>query len=285
MRTKQNGLVLGIILSAIIYMIASDGWAASKVFDNPDQYRFCHRCGMAIKKSDHVIMVNDVPAAPWYQCCPVCALMDIIESAKGNGSIKGVDHINGRPIEVVIKNSKINDINPSSATILVGGSCPKNKFFADRKTGLAFLEKTDWAKAEMLKTVPQVFASLLDKRKAITRCAMCSTTLEGHEKTHFTIMTKEKKRLVACCGHCGLLMMHKLKNKVIRAVTPDFGTGRLIDAKKAFYVVDNDQVVCCFPSTISFAERDDAEAFQKKHNGVVMTFEQTQANMQKVMGK
>jgi nitrous oxide reductase accessory protein NosL len=109
--------------------------------------------------------------------------------------------------------------------------------------------------------------------------------LEGHEKTHFTIMTKDKKRLIACCGHCGLLMVHKLKDKAIRAVTPDFGTGQLIDAKKALYVVDNDQVVCCFPSTISFAKKESTEAFQKEHKGVVMTFKQTQANMQKVMGK
>jgi nitrous oxide reductase accessory protein NosL len=285
MKKQQTLLGWMVILLVASVLIPAAVWAQETVFDKADQYHFCHRCGMAIKKNGRVITVNNVPEAPWYQCCPVCAVMDIIESANGSGSIKGYDHTDGQPIHIVITENDINKVDPPGTTILVGGSCPKNKFFADRATGEAFVQKTDWAEPKMLKSVPQVLAFLTDKQKAITRCAMCSTALAGHEKTHFTIMTKDKKRLVACCGHCGMLMMHKLKDKAMRAVTPDFGTGQLIDAKNAFYVVDNDLVVCCYPSTISFAKRSDAEAFQKKHKGVIMTFAEGQSNMKKVMGK
>lgn len=285
MRQYQTRWLWTVALVIACTLTASSAWSQETVFDKADQYHFCHRCGMAVKKGDHVITVNNVPEAPWYQCCPVCAIMDIIESANGSGSIKGYDITDGRPVHIEIADNAIKKIDPLGTTILVGGSCPKNKFFADRATAEAFVQKTDWAEPKMLKTAPQVLAFLTDKKKAITRCAMCSTPLKGHEKTHFIIMTKDKKRLVACCGHCGMLMMHKLKDKAMRAVTPDFGTGELIDAKKAFYVVDNDMVVCCYPSTISFAKSSDAEAFQKKHKGVVMTFDQAQANMKKVMGK
>ena len=285
--SQQQALWLWtVVLLTASVLIPAGAWTQETVFDKADQYHFCHRCGMAIKKSDHVITVNDVPAAPWYQCCPVCAIMDIIESAQGGGSITGYDHNDdGRRIRIVIANNTVTTVEPPGATILVGGSCPKNKFFADPTTAEAFVQKTDWANPQMLKTAPQVLAFLTDKQKAITRCAMCSTVLAGHEKTHFTIMTKDKKRLVACCGHCGMLMMHKLKDNAMRAVTPDFGTGELIDAQKGFYVVDNDKVVCCYPSTISFALRSDAEAFQKKHKGAIMTFAEAQSNMKKVMGK
>ena len=39
------------------------------------------------------------------------------------------------------------------------------------------------------------------------------------------------------------------------------------------------------PSTLSFAKRMDAQAFQKEHKGVMMTFEEALANMSIVMGK
>lgn len=283
---RHRSLWLWLIAAmAACFLTATGVWSQETVFDKADQYQFCHRCGMAVQKSDRVITITGVPEAPWYQCCPVCAVMDVIESAGGTGTIHGYDVSDGRPIRIEMVDNAVKEIDPAGTTILVAGSCLKNKFFADRTTADAFVQKTDWAKPEMLKTVPQVISFLSGKQKAITRCAMCSTPLAGHEKTQFTIMTRDKKRLVACCGHCGMLMMHKLGDKAMRAVTPDFGTGELIDARKAFYVVDNDMVVCCYPSTISFARRSDAEAFQKAHHGVVMTFDQAQANMARVMGK
>ena len=90
---------------------------------------------------------------------------------------------------------------------------------------------------------------------------------------------------MACCAHCGLLMAHKLRGDLKRIITPDFKTGTLMDAKKAVYVVDNKLTLCCFPSTITLAQQSDAEAFQKEHQGVIMSFDQALANMSKVMGK
>ncbi len=278
-------ILTALSVAFLSFTLTTPAAAGQTVFQNADQYHFCHRCGMAVKKSEKVITVNNVPQGPWHQCCPICALGDIIESAKGNGSIKGYDVTNGLAIDIVISNSTIQKIDPPDTTILFGGSCPKNKFFVSRENALTFIEKADWAQPKMLRTVPQAFAWLSDKKKAITRCAMCSTPLEGHEKTTITIMTRNKKRLVACCAHCGLLMLHKLKDKAIRAVTPDYKTGQLINVQNAHYVVDNDLVVCCFPSTITFARKADAQAFQKQHKGAVMTYSKALANMRKVMGK
>ncbi len=254
-------------------------------YQDVENYHFCHRCGMAVPKSAHVITVNDVPEAPWYQCCPMCALMDIIESGKGSGTIHAFDDINHMAIDMKISKGKIESLSPPETIVLVGGSCLKNKIFTNRKNALAFIDKNPWSQPKMLKPVGNAYAMLKDKRQAIHRCAMCANSLQDHEKTTMTLMTKKKKRLLACCAHCGLLMAHKLKGDLVRAVTPDFKTGRLIDAKQAHYVVDNELVVCCFPSTITFTKRADAEAFQKVHKGVIMTFDQALANMTTVMGK
>ena len=64
----------------------------------------------------------------------------------------------------------------------------------------------------------QIVIHIKDKKKAIDRCAMCANLLVGHDKTTFTIMTRDKKRRLACCGHCGLFMLYKMKGKAKRAV-------------------------------------------------------------------
>jgi len=272
----------GMVLFLFLGGIYTNALGAS-FSEQADKYHFCHRCGMAMEKSDKVITVTGVPEEPWYQCCPMCALMDIIESGKGNGVIKAYCNQTGRPIKIVIANHQITMTEPQCTILLVGGSCPKNKIFYSDAEGQEFIKANPWAKKKMLKSPAKAFAMLKDKKKAITRCSMCTTTLKGHEKTWFTIMTTAKKRMVLCCGHCGLFSMYKLKDKAKRATTTDFLTGKLIDAKKAYYVAGNDLLLCCFPSTISFADKKDAENFQKEHGGELLTFQQAMADINKIM--
>lgn len=250
---------------------------------NLDKYHFCHRCGMAIEKGDKVIVARGLGEEARYQCCPMCALMDTIEMSGGNSTIIAYDDMTGQKIEMTITNHEITKIEPGGAVLLVGGSCPKNKIFSTKDHAGQFIRETPWAEEEMLKPIPKTFAMLKNKGKAHTRCRMCTAPLEGHKKTLFSIVTTSKEKMTQCCAHCGLFTMHKLKDKAMRATTPDFTTGRLIDAKRAYYVVGNDLTPCCYPSTISFELREDAQAFQKKHGGEIFTFSETLVNIKKVM--
>ncbi|MFC2173256.1 nitrous oxide reductase accessory protein NosL [Acidobacteriota bacterium] len=252
------------------------------VTSGPDEYRFCHRCGMAVGKSNHVMTVTGVPEEPWYQCSPMCALMDIIECGKGDGRITAYCDGSGRKIEIAIAKRQVKETRPEGVILLIGGSCLKNKTFCSMEHALEFIRKTAWAEEKMLKTLPEALV-MLKKRKPFERCSMCATEMKGHERTWFTIMTRDEERMAACCGHCGLFMMYKLKDKALRAVTPDFRTGRLIDAKRALYVAGNNKVICCFPSTISFEKKGDAEDFRKQHGGEILTFQQAMANIKKIM--
>ena len=280
---KKTGVLFSLVM-IVLFSTAITGNAQEKpISQNLNKYHFCHRCGMAIEKSDKVMTVAGVPEAPWYQCCPMCALMDIIESGKGKGIINATCDQSEGKVKIVVDSYQISTTTPENAIMLVGGSCPKNKIFIDRPNALQFIKKTRWAKEDMLKPVAKTFSMLKKKKKALTRCAMCATALQGHEKTTGTIITNNKERMLACCSHCLLFAMYKLKDKAKRATTPDFKTVRLVDAKKVYYVVGNDLVVCCYPSTISFEKLEDAKDFQRQHAGEILTFQAAIANIKRVM--
>lgn len=251
-----------------------------------DEHYFCHRCGMAIEKSDRVITVVGVleEQKPWHQCCPMCALMDMVECGGGKGKIVAYCDNSGEKIEITVNNKRIEKMFPDDAILLVGGSCPKNKVFYSKQSALEFIKGNSWATEEMLKSVPEALDTL-KKVKPFERCSMCAAELKGHERTWFTIITKDKKRMLACCGHCGLFMMYKLKDEAMRAVTPDFKTGRMIDAKQAYYVAGNDLILCCVPSTVSFKSKADATEFQEQHGGEILTFQEAMGNIEKIMKK
>ena len=96
---KKTAVVFGLMLSLAFslcgsYSDAEEAEAGQEssiekegVLKDPQEYHLCHRCGMAIKKSDEVTTVTDVPEEPRYQCCPMCLLMDIIECGDGKGKI------------------------------------------------------------------------------------------------------------------------------------------------------------------------------------------------------
>ncbi|MEN8257546.1 MAG: nitrous oxide reductase accessory protein NosL [Thermodesulfobacteriota bacterium] len=253
--------------------------------EDPENYHYCHRCGMAVEKAATAMTLTVEPESPWYQCCPMCALMDIIESGQGNGTITAYGDRSGKKIEIVVKDGEVTKVNPASAILLVGGGCPINKIFSDRNEALEFIKAHDWAKEKMLKPVAKAFAKLKEKKKAMSQCALCATELKGHEQTTSTFITKDKKRMRTCCAHCLLATINKNQENAKRAAIPDFKSGRMINAKKAYYVVATDMAICCSPSTIAFEKRQDAEEFQKKHHGEIMTYDEALANIDKVMKK
>ncbi len=248
-----------------------------------DQYNYCHRCGMAVHKSEAAITVTGVPGEPWYQCCPMCAMLDVIETGNGNGTIEAYGHLSHEKSQWVIEDKALTTLTPPHAVVLVGGSCMKNLFFSSKAQALKFVTATPWATEKMIKPISKVFNNLAQKKKSFDHCSVCSTKMAGHENTLFSVLTKDKKRIVACCGHCGLFMSSKLGDKIKRGFTTDFKTGKRIDSEKAYYVVNNKMVLCCFPSTISFAHEKDAQNFQKEHGGEIMSFKQALGNIKMVM--
>jgi hypothetical protein len=111
-------------------------------------------------------------------------------------------------------------------------------------------------------------------------CALCSKPVLA--RTAFTIQGASGGQLRACCPHCGLLLLSKQPTGA-QAFTADFLYGQTVGVQQATYLVESSVVLCCAPSTLSFASREDAERFQRGFGGQVMDVIQTQQYLQSAM--
>lgn len=102
-------------------------------------------------------------------------------------------------------------------------------------------------------------------------CTICQTHLS--HRSDFVIQLPQGELIHACCPHCGLLFMRR--QAVTSALTRDFISFRMVNVTQATYVLDSRVHLCCIPSVLCFATRQDAESFMHGFGGMVMTFEET----------
>lgn len=102
-------------------------------------------------------------------------------------------------------------------------------------------------------------------------CQLCGGRVRN--RTAFTMTTKAGERADACCPHCGLLLLQQVEG-ISSALTVDFLYGRRVNVYRATFVIDSDVRVCCIPSVICFAAKEDALKFQNGFSGQVMDFTQ-----------
>jgi len=251
--------------------------------DDRPAAKCCHRCGMVMNSGGLELNIAGQPQ--WQECCPMCAFADVVECGCVKALLSGRDDHTGDAINIDFIDGKISTIKPESIVILIGGSCPKNHIFTGTDNANAYIASNSWANADMIKPAATAFKGVKRSKKSLTRCAMCTAPLKGHIKTSGTIITDKGRRMRLCCGHCLLFSVYRLGKNAKRIVTTDFVSGESVNARQAWFVVGNDLVLCCYPSTISFRDRSAAELFQKKHGGTVMSFDQSLDNIEHVMGK
>ncbi|MBE2224032.1 MAG: DeoR family transcriptional regulator [Anaerolineae bacterium] len=100
-------------------------------------------------------------------------------------------------------------------------------------------------------------------------CKLCGGTV--NERTQFMVMRQNGEKQLACCPHCGILLMKQLDD-VSSALTSDFLHGRRINVFQAYFVMGSEVRTCCLPSTICFANQVEAEKFQRGFGGEVLDF-------------
>jgi len=123
-------------------------------------------------------------------------------------------------------------------------------------------------------------------------CAVCNRA--ECRSMAFRITLKNGRTVETCCPRCGLHYLEANHVAARKLEATDFATGRWIDAEQAIYVSASDVHPCatsenrldpqgccltkaydrCLPSLVAFAEKDQAEAFQKNHGGQLVAFQQ-----------
>jgi len=105
-------------------------------------------------------------------------------------------------------------------------------------------------------------------------CPVCHMHVKKFYKTSHAVVYNDGKKEHFCSITCLAKTMKKRKDiKTIYAV--DASTNKLINAKKATYVIGSD-VPSTMGSTsrLAFASKSSAEAFKKKHGGKIGNFSQ-----------
>jgi nitrous oxide reductase accessory protein NosL len=124
-------------------------------------------------------------------------------------------------------------------------------------------------------------------------CQICGRDVM--KQTEFHVETTDGP-LTACCPRCAMHYMLDHPDQVRGARATDYASGRVIDAKTAFYDEGGDVQYCtlhqptvergpndgvrervydrCLPVLVAFASREEADTYRQQHGGRVLTYQQ-----------
>jgi len=108
----------------------------------------CHFCAMDLPDTTYVIKIRGKTLADttWYECCPMCAVKDIVKRApKDSSTITTYCDSTKALITIYCYNGKYQAVDPASTFFLIGGACALNKIFVDSLIWDAWQKKRDWA--------------------------------------------------------------------------------------------------------------------------------------------
>jgi len=113
-------------------------------------------------------------------------------------------------------------------------------------------------------------------------CAICGAVPD--KRLDVTVHLADDGSRLACCPHCGLMLLGRLGEQVHSAVTFDFVTRQTVNVRAAAYVLESLATPCCAPSVLAFRMREDAERFRTGFGGRVADFEAAMAWLATAMG-
>ncbi len=118
----------------------------------------------------------------------------------------------------------------------------------------------------------------------LNRCIVCKRTVPAETRT---LAETDGARALVCCPACALRLGARSESGVVIERVTDHATGGMIDARSAYVVVGGGVNYCtrqplpaarmgrrgaeaddpCDPGMVSFADLEDARAFQRAHGG------------------
>lgn len=105
-------------------------------------------------------------------------------------------------------------------------------------------------------------------------CAVCGMYIDLYEKTAHVVYFDDGSSKVVCSLSCAARLIRENQGKTKNVLAADFLTGKLIDARDTLYIEGSDVPgVMSYTSRIAFRSRTDAEEFQRKHGGRIISFE------------
>jgi len=111
--------------------------------------------------------------------------------------------------------------------------------------------------------------------KAYSSCSLCGMKLD-HSRNRMLIEYDDGTKLDTCSMHCTAAEFAAHREKTLKRLrVSDYNTNRLIDAKKAYWVVGgNKSGIMTKRAKWAFEKKEDAEQFIKANRGQISTFDE-----------
>ena len=105
-------------------------------------------------------------------------------------------------------------------------------------------------------------------------CPLCSMNLEMFWKTSHWLTFSDGTRTGYCSIHCASIVYEERAADIDHWEVADYATQKLIDARKAHFLIGSDLPGTMTPvSKLAFASKDMAERYQKEHGGTIGTLD------------
>jgi NosL protein/cbb3-type cytochrome c oxidase subunit III len=115
-----------------------------------------------------------------------------------------------------------------------------------------------------------VQAGQTDKQKY---CPLCSMNLKMFWKTSHWLTFADGTKTGYCSIHCAAIVYKKRTNEIDHWEVVDYDTGKLFDARAAYFLIGSDLPGTMTPvSKLAFNMRPAAEKYQKEHGGKIGNF-------------
>jgi copper chaperone NosL len=110
----------------------------------------------------------------------------------------------------------------------------------------------------------------------IPSCQYCGMDRQQFSKTRMLVEYEKGTKIGVCSIHDAAVDLAGSIGKTIKTIwVSDYGTGKLVDAEQAVWVVGGDiPGVMSKKNRIAFAMKADAEAFRKEHGGEMATWDE-----------
>jgi nitrous oxide reductase accessory protein NosL len=130
-------------------------------------------------------------------------------------------------------------------------------------------------KQSRFQSVPASQATIMQEGEDKNYCPICGMHIPTFYKTSHAATTKEGEVRQYCSIHCVVDDHEHNKSGLSEIKVVDLPTLKYVEAKSATYVVGSDKSgTMSMISKYAFANKADAESFQKSYGGMLMSFEE-----------
>ncbi len=206
-------MIIAILTSALFVVSAPQTGAQETV---P-----CDSCGMALDETAQArYVIVDPLGTRYYACCPACAFK--LLKAHSELTITSFCDYNGpsSPITLSARNHGSDiTVNPTSAVVILGGGCTKNRLVYNTQAADALLSAPNFGTSQWLSTAYNVTVPSSATRLSIAAavlqfgggesmtCEACGMTVDVASQSRCRIFDDAGNLHIACCPVCGLKLL------------------------------------------------------------------------------